>query len=153
MAVFWVVAPCRLVGVYRRFRGMYCLQHQGDGSSLVNSHQSTRRCNPADGHNLNMILGRGCNNHCIDVHVHTRPWVNGHQPTHECYVDVSLYVNGAECWCLAMSLHIINKYLFQFSSILVERLIFTIPCLGFKGRNFIWLYTSPLNRSVKRALD
>jgi hypothetical protein len=25
MAVFWVVAPCRLVEVYRRFRGACCL--------------------------------------------------------------------------------------------------------------------------------
>jgi hypothetical protein len=30
MAVFWVVAPCSLVEVYRRFRGAYCLHHQGD---------------------------------------------------------------------------------------------------------------------------
>jgi hypothetical protein len=30
MAVFWVVAPCGLVEVYRRFRGLYCLHHQGD---------------------------------------------------------------------------------------------------------------------------
>jgi hypothetical protein len=29
MAVFWVLAPCRLVWVYRRFRGLYCLHHQG----------------------------------------------------------------------------------------------------------------------------
>jgi hypothetical protein len=28
MAVFWVVAPCSLVEVYRRFRGSRCLQHQ-----------------------------------------------------------------------------------------------------------------------------
>jgi uncharacterized membrane protein YecN with MAPEG domain len=27
MAVFWVVAPCGLVWVYRRFRGLYCLHH------------------------------------------------------------------------------------------------------------------------------
>jgi hypothetical protein len=46
MAVFWVVAPCRLVRVYRRFRGLYCLHHQGE----VNSYQSTRRYNPEDGH-------------------------------------------------------------------------------------------------------
>jgi hypothetical protein len=31
MAVFWVVAPCSLVEVYRRFRGPCCLHHQGDG--------------------------------------------------------------------------------------------------------------------------
>jgi hypothetical protein len=30
MAVFWVVAPCSLVDVYRRFRGTCCLHHQGD---------------------------------------------------------------------------------------------------------------------------
>jgi hypothetical protein len=30
MAVFWVVAPCSLVEVYQRFRGPYCLHHQGD---------------------------------------------------------------------------------------------------------------------------
>jgi hypothetical protein len=30
MAVFWVVAPCSLVGVYQRFRGPCCLHHQGD---------------------------------------------------------------------------------------------------------------------------
>jgi hypothetical protein len=29
MAVFWVVAPRRLVEVYRRFRGACCLHHQG----------------------------------------------------------------------------------------------------------------------------
>jgi hypothetical protein len=29
MAVFWVVAPCSLVG-YQRFRGPCCLHHQGD---------------------------------------------------------------------------------------------------------------------------
>jgi hypothetical protein len=28
MAVFWVVALCRLVEVYRRFRGACCLYHQ-----------------------------------------------------------------------------------------------------------------------------
>jgi hypothetical protein len=46
MAVFWVVAPCRLLSVYRRFRGLYCLHHQGDELSLVNSYQTTRRYNP-----------------------------------------------------------------------------------------------------------
>jgi hypothetical protein len=28
--VFWDVAPCSHVEVYRRFRGAYCLHHQGD---------------------------------------------------------------------------------------------------------------------------
>jgi hypothetical protein len=35
MAVFWVVAPCRLVRVYRRFRGLYCLHHQRDRPDTV----------------------------------------------------------------------------------------------------------------------
>jgi hypothetical protein len=30
MAVFWAVAPCSLVEVYRPFRGACCLHHQGD---------------------------------------------------------------------------------------------------------------------------
>jgi hypothetical protein len=29
MAVFWIVAACSLVQVYRRFRGACCLRHQG----------------------------------------------------------------------------------------------------------------------------
>jgi hypothetical protein len=32
MAVFWVVAPCSLAEVYRRFRGACCLHHQDDVS-------------------------------------------------------------------------------------------------------------------------
>jgi hypothetical protein len=30
MAVFWVVAPRKLILVYQRFRGLYCWHHQGD---------------------------------------------------------------------------------------------------------------------------
>jgi hypothetical protein len=30
MTVFWDIAPCSLVEVYRRFRGACCLHHQGD---------------------------------------------------------------------------------------------------------------------------
>jgi hypothetical protein len=56
MAVFWVVAPCSMVEVYRHFRGPFCLHHQGDGvmeaartsETLVNFYQTTRRCNPKD---------------------------------------------------------------------------------------------------------
>jgi hypothetical protein len=55
MAVFWVVAPCSLVEVYRPFRGAYCLHHQGDEAArtaviLVNFYQTTRRYNPEDSH-------------------------------------------------------------------------------------------------------
>jgi hypothetical protein len=66
MAVFWVAAPCRLVRVYRRFRGLYCFHHQGvdwwvggyrvmmeavrASETSLNSYQSTQRYNPEDGH-------------------------------------------------------------------------------------------------------
>jgi hypothetical protein len=43
MVLFWVVAPLRLVQVYWRSRGPYCLQHQGDRpQTTVNLYQSTR---------------------------------------------------------------------------------------------------------------
>jgi hypothetical protein len=52
MAVFWVVASCRLVRVYQCFSGLYCFHHQDDETSetLMNSYQSTRRYNPEDSH-------------------------------------------------------------------------------------------------------
>jgi hypothetical protein len=45
MAVFWVVTPCSLVEVYRRFRGPCCLHHQGNGKLLPDytALQSRRR--------------------------------------------------------------------------------------------------------------
>jgi hypothetical protein len=39
VTVFWDAAPCGLV-VYRRFRGAYCLHHQGETS--LNFYQTTR---------------------------------------------------------------------------------------------------------------
>jgi hypothetical protein len=33
MTAFWDVAPCSLIEVYGRFRGAYCLHHQGDETS------------------------------------------------------------------------------------------------------------------------
>jgi hypothetical protein len=35
MSVFWIVAPCILVEVFRRFKGACCLHHQGDHRSDV----------------------------------------------------------------------------------------------------------------------
>jgi hypothetical protein len=35
----WIVAPCRLVWVYRRFRGLYCHHHQGVWSCFTRHHQ------------------------------------------------------------------------------------------------------------------
>jgi hypothetical protein len=56
MAAFWVVAPCSLVEVYRRFRSPCCLHNQSDGilialmmdaastsETSVNFYQNTRR--------------------------------------------------------------------------------------------------------------
>jgi hypothetical protein len=39
MTVFWVVAPYSLVKVYRRFRRVCCLHHQGDESNYICGHQ------------------------------------------------------------------------------------------------------------------
>jgi hypothetical protein len=65
MTVFWTVAPCSLVEVYRRLRGACGLHNQGDDhSSLialmmeatstsetsVNVYQTTQRNSPEDGH-------------------------------------------------------------------------------------------------------
>jgi hypothetical protein len=63
MTVFWDIAPCCLVEVYRRFRGAYCLHHQGDESLItlmleavstfetsVNFYQTSRRNIPEDSH-------------------------------------------------------------------------------------------------------
>jgi hypothetical protein len=41
MAVFWVVAPCTLVEVYRRFRDAFCLLHQGDKRTAVRTSNPT----------------------------------------------------------------------------------------------------------------
>jgi hypothetical protein len=41
MAVFWVVEPCSLIGVYRRFRGACCVYHYTDyGDSLCDDGSS-----------------------------------------------------------------------------------------------------------------
>jgi hypothetical protein len=50
--VFWCVALCSHVEVYRHFRGAYCLHRQGNESSpsetLVNFIVSTQCCIPED---------------------------------------------------------------------------------------------------------
>jgi hypothetical protein len=54
MTIFWVVAPCSLVEVYRRFRGAcsrFALMMEAAGTSetSVNFYQNTRRNNLEDG--------------------------------------------------------------------------------------------------------
>jgi hypothetical protein len=60
MTVFWVVARCSLVEVYRRFRGAYCFHQQGDhhlimeavstSETSVNFYQNKRSNIQEDGH-------------------------------------------------------------------------------------------------------
>jgi hypothetical protein len=58
MTVLWDVAPCSLVDIYRRFRGVYCLHHQGDlmmeavitSETSIIFYETTRRNIPEDGH-------------------------------------------------------------------------------------------------------
>jgi hypothetical protein len=55
MTVFWDVATCSLVEVYRRFRGAYCdialmMEAESTSETSVNFYQTTRRNNPEDSH-------------------------------------------------------------------------------------------------------
>jgi hypothetical protein len=67
MAVLWNVEPCSLVEVHRRFRGTYCIYHQGDdcpddggrntSESSVKFYHNTRRHIPEDSHlNVKIIF-------------------------------------------------------------------------------------------------
>jgi hypothetical protein len=55
MAVFWVVAPCSLVEVYRRFEGTcsiiaLMIQAASTSETSVNFYQTTRLYKPEDSH-------------------------------------------------------------------------------------------------------
>jgi hypothetical protein len=60
MTVFWEVAPCSLVEIYWRFKGAYCLHHQGGESVMmeaastsetsINFYRTTRRNIPKVSH-------------------------------------------------------------------------------------------------------
>jgi hypothetical protein len=58
IAVFWIVAPCSLVEVCRRFRGVCCLirpitvvmEAADTSETSVNFYRTTRRNNPEDSH-------------------------------------------------------------------------------------------------------
>jgi hypothetical protein len=59
MAVFWIVAQCSLVEVYRRLKGACCLSYSlialmmeaaSISESSVNFYQTTRRNIPEDSH-------------------------------------------------------------------------------------------------------
>jgi hypothetical protein len=49
MAVFWVVAPCSLVEVYRRFIALM-MEAASTSETSVNFHQTTWRNNSEDSH-------------------------------------------------------------------------------------------------------
>jgi hypothetical protein len=71
MTVFWVVAPCSLVEVYRRFIGACSLHHQGDRpETSVNFYQTTRHNNPEDSH----------------LHTHRRENLESHKETNESHL-------------------------------------------------------------------
>jgi hypothetical protein len=53
VAIFWDVAPCSLVEIYRRFSDAYCPHHQG---ASVNFYQTTRRNIPEDSHTQLKLL-------------------------------------------------------------------------------------------------
>jgi hypothetical protein len=65
MTVFWVVAPCSLVEVYRLFRGVCCLHHHhrpddestSTSETSVNFYQTTLRNYPEESnlHGLSYI--------------------------------------------------------------------------------------------------
>jgi hypothetical protein len=60
MTVLWNVASCSLVDTDRRFRGVYCIHHQGDdgGSKhvqIVGEYQTTRRDTSKDLSHLSKI--------------------------------------------------------------------------------------------------
>jgi hypothetical protein len=64
MAVFWVIALCSLVEVFRRFRGACCLaiaRMMEAASTFEKSgcfYQTTRRNNPEDSHlHLSVVCG------------------------------------------------------------------------------------------------
>jgi hypothetical protein len=57
MVVFWVVAPCRQVLVYRHLIALMMDAVQ-TYETLVNSYQSTRSYNPEDSH----LHTHGCEN-------------------------------------------------------------------------------------------
>jgi hypothetical protein len=51
MAIFWVVAPCSLLEVYRRFRAFALVMEAVNTSETsVNFYKTTRRNNPEDNH-------------------------------------------------------------------------------------------------------
>jgi hypothetical protein len=51
MSVFWVVTPCSLVVVYRRFRAIALMMETASTSETsANFYQTTRRNNPEDRH-------------------------------------------------------------------------------------------------------
>jgi hypothetical protein len=71
IAVFWVVMlSCRLVWAYRRFRGPYCLLHQGDDTSSP-SHLHTHRRENYKSYVLKFFvlidLRKTCSRVCVDL--------------------------------------------------------------------------------------
>jgi hypothetical protein len=65
MRVFWDVVPCSHVGVDRRFRGAYCLHHQGPETS-INFSVTTWHYIPEDSH-LHTYRRENLNSHIVSI--------------------------------------------------------------------------------------
>jgi hypothetical protein len=57
MTVFWDIAPCNLLEVYRRFRSFCCLHHQGDESQRTVIFMKTLVRNLSGKRPLRRLLG------------------------------------------------------------------------------------------------
>jgi hypothetical protein len=71
IAVCWVVAPCSLIEVYRRFRGTCSLRHQG-GETSENFYETTLRYNPEGSH---LHTRRHENLKSYWCHFHCKKWL------------------------------------------------------------------------------
>jgi hypothetical protein len=79
MAVFWVVAPCSLVQVYRRFRGVLMMEAASTSKTSVNFYQTTRRNNPEDSnlHWLSVFIRATLGSlRFVNLHRHAHTFVN-----------------------------------------------------------------------------
>jgi hypothetical protein len=91
MAVFWVVAPCSLAEVYRRFRGACCLHHKGDETASTSEtpvyfYQTALRNNPQNSH-LHYWRHENLKSHCWHTSI-----LHCHQIAYETLIQHHLLV-------------------------------------------------------------
>jgi hypothetical protein len=99
--VFWDIAPCSLVEINRRFRGAYCLHHQGFFAPMTKAvrtshasvyfNETTQRYIPEDSHlhnfehvpNFNTCLSNMCRVTFESLRI-CRTWDDGQRPETVC---------------------------------------------------------------------